>query len=140
MKETLKKQKKTNPAAKKKFGGKQEGAGRPLLDIDPEMVYKLGESMLPVESIATILGCHKDTIYARFSDVLQQAREGRRKSLSMVMWEKALLDKDTKMMIWLSKQHLGYKDVQPEEATQIHFNVTCNELPIPGTKSTEDEE
>ncbi len=103
--------------------------GRPKKDLDPELVYKLAESMLPIESIATILDCHKDTLYARFSDVLQKAREGRRKALSMAMWEKALVEKDTKMQIWLSKQHLGYKDVQPEEASQIHFNVYTNEVP-----------
>lgn len=103
--------------------------GRPKVEIDVVMLAKLGESMLPVESIATIMGCHKDTIYERFSDILQRAREGRKKSLSMVMWEKALIDKDTKMMIWLSKQHLGYRDTQPDEAQQIIFNVQVNEIP-----------
>lgn len=103
--------------------------GRPKVEIDEDMVFKLGESMLPVESIAKILECHPDTIYARFSVTLQRAREGRKKSLTMVMWEKALIDKDTKMMIWLSKQHLGYKDQMPEDATQIHFNVHINEVP-----------
>lgn len=97
--------------------------------IDTNLLFNLAESMLPVESIATILGCHRDTLYARYSDILQQAREGRKKSLSMVMWEKALIEKDTKMMIWLSKQHLGYKDVLPEDATQINFNVYCREIP-----------
>jgi hypothetical protein len=124
-----KKEKKANPAARKRFGGRQEGAGRPLANIDEDMVFKLGQTMLPVESIAAILECHPDTIYARFSEVLHRAREGRKKSLSMTMWEKALIDKDTKMLIWLSKQHLGYRDVLPEEATKVNFNVYCNEVP-----------
>jgi hypothetical protein len=34
------------------------------------------------------------------------------------------------MMIWLSKQHLGYKDAQPEEASLVIFNVQINEVPI----------
>jgi hypothetical protein len=103
--------------------------GRPPVPIDEGLLFKLAESMLPVESIATILGCHRDTLYSRFADVLQRAREGRKKALSMVMWEKALIEKDTKMMIWLSKQHLGYKDTMPTQATAITFNVICNEVP-----------
>jgi len=103
--------------------------GRPKVQIDTDLLFKLAETMLPVESIAGILGCHRDTLYDRFSDTLQRAREGRKKSLCIAMWEKALIDKDTKMQIWLSKQHLGYKDVQPEDVTQINFNVYCREIP-----------
>lgn len=114
---------------KKKFGGKQEGAGRPLKQIDENMVYELARTMLPVTSIANILNCSVDTLEDRFSGLLQQGRENRRRSLVEGMWDKALTEKDTKMMIWLSKQHLGYKDIQPEEATHISFNVYTNEVP-----------
>jgi hypothetical protein len=103
--------------------------GQPPKEIDEKLLVKLAESMLPVESIALIIGCHKDTLYARFSDVLQKARAGRKKTLSMVMWEKALIDKDTKMMIWLSKQHLGYRDTFPEEAPTTAINITVNDTP-----------
>lgn len=108
---------------------KKNKGGQPKKEIDEDEVFRLAQTMLPVESIAQYLGCCRDTLYARFSDTLQKAREGRKQSLSMVMWEKALIEKDTKMMIWLSKQHLGYKDSQPEEATQVHFNVYMNEVP-----------
>ncbi len=125
-----KKEKKPNPATRKRFlPDKPRPNGRPPTPIDEDMVFKLAQSMLPIESIAVILGCGKDALYTRFPDVLQKAREGRKQSLSMTMWEKALIDKDTKMLIWLSKQHLGYKDVVPESAQQIVFNVICNEIP-----------
>ena len=114
---------------KKKFGGKQERAGRPKKDIDEEMVFRMAQTLLPVESIATILQCSKDTLYARFSNALQRGREDRKYSLVQVMWDKALNHGDTKMMIWLSKQHLGYKENWPEQATQISYNVTINEMP-----------
>lgn len=123
------KENKTTSPIKKKFGGKQEGAGRPKKDIDEQMVYRLAQTMLPVESIATVLECTRETLYARFSDVLQKGREDRKQALSSAMWEKALIEKDTKMMIWLSKQHLGYKDSQPEEAQQIIYNVNIKESP-----------
>ncbi len=114
---------------KKKFLKEKAEKGRRALDIDQDMVFKLAESMLPVASIAQILDCSVETLYSRFPQTLRKAREGRKKSLSLVMWEKALIDKDTKMMIWLSKQHLGYKDVIPETAANVNFNVYCNEVP-----------
>lgn len=125
----MKKKKDTLDKPKKKFGGKQEGAGRPKKDIDEEMVFRMAQTLLPVESIAIILQCSKDTLYSRFSDALQKGREDRKKSLVQAMWLKALEDKDTKMMIWLSKQHLGYKDTIPEQAQNISYNVTINENP-----------
>ena len=114
---------------KRKFGGSQPGAGRPKLPIDGAQVEEMAASFLPVEQIASILRCHPDTIYDRFSDDLQCGRNKRRYDLTCSMWHQALREKDTKMMIWLSKQHLGYKDTQPEEATRITFNVHTNEVP-----------
>lgn len=127
-------EKKKNPATRKHFTpetkcDQERVKGRPPIKIDADMVLKLAETMLPVESIAAVLGCSKDTLYSRFPDVLQKAREGRKQSLSMAMWEKALINKDTTMLIWLSKQHLGYKEKAPEAASQINFNVYCKEIP-----------
>lgn len=114
---------------KKKFGGKQEGAGRPLKEIDEVMLAKLARTLLPVSTISDILCCSPDVLERRFSGILQEGRANRKYSLVEAMWDKALNEKDTKMQIWLSKQHLGYKDIQPEEATQVHFNVYTNEVP-----------
>jgi hypothetical protein len=103
--------------------------GAPRKEIDTEKLYALAQTLLPVETIAIVLGCNPDTIYANFSDILQMGRQNRKTSLSQVMWHAALVDKDTKMMIWLSKQHLGYKDTMPEQAAQVIFNVSINEVP-----------
>lgn len=108
----------------------QVEGGRPLIPINPEQVYKLAQTMCSAETIATILGCHVDTLYARFSDILLSGRENRRASLAEKMWAKGLEGNDTTMMIWLSKQHLGYRDKQPDEAVQISFNVYTNEIPL----------
>jgi hypothetical protein len=124
-----KKDKKPNPAARKRFLEPVNRGGRKPMVIDVKLLAKLAESMLPVESIGIILGCNKEVLYKRYGDVLQKAREGRKKALCIVMWEKALIDKDTKMMIWLSKQHLGYKDTQPEQASEVNFNIHCHEIP-----------
>ena len=105
------------------------GKGQPKKEIDREKLYTLAQTLLPVETIAIVLGCHPDTLYENYSDTLQAGRHNRKTSLSQAMWHAALVDKDTKMMIWLSKQHLGYKDTMPEQASQVIFNVKINEIP-----------
>lgn len=120
---------KKKTVAKKKFGGPQEGSGRPRKELDEPMVYRLAQTMLSQKSIAIILECSEDLLQDRYSGLLQRGRENRKQSLVEAMWQKALEDKDVKMQIWLSKQHLGYKDVMPEEATQVNFNVYTNEVP-----------
>ena len=103
--------------------------GRPKAMLDPDAIELMAASFLPVSSIAKILGVNPDTLYARYSENLQRGRENRKYGLACAMWDKALTEKDTKMMIWLSKQHLGYRDQLPEEAKQTHINVYVNEVP-----------
>lgn len=114
---------------KKKNGGARPGAGKPRKELDENMVYKLAQTMLSQKSIAIILDCSEDLIQNRYNGALQRGRENRKQSLVEAMWQKALDEKDTKMMIWLSKQHLGYRDVMPDEATQISFTVQVTEVP-----------
>ena len=104
--------------------------GQPPLAIDPQQVFRLAQTMCTAETIAAVLDCHVDTLYARFSDVMLRGREERKTKLAETMWSKAIDGKDTSMMIWLSKQHLGYRDKQPDEAVHISFNVYTNEIPI----------
>jgi hypothetical protein len=46
--------------------------GRPQKDIQPEMVEKLVSIGCTGDEIATVLGCCRDTLYARFSDSLKK--------------------------------------------------------------------
>ena len=115
--------------AKKLEERKKNLGGRPPKEIDENLVYELARTMLTNETIGHILDCCPDVLERRFSGALREGRADRKKSLIQSMWYNALEVKDVKMQIWLSKQHLGYKDVQPEEATQVHFNVHVNEVP-----------
>ncbi len=114
---------------KKKWGGPQEGSGRPRKELDEVLLYKLAQTMLSQKSIGIILGCSDDLLQDRYSGILQKGREHRKQSLVEAMWQSALEDRDVKMMIWLSKQHLGYKDTIPDHAAHIHFNVHIDEVP-----------
>lgn len=99
------------------------------ISLTSDKVYSLAQSMLPVESIATILDITVKDVYDDWSRELRRGREDRKQSLVSAMWHKALVEKDCKMQIWLSKQHLGYRESMPEQATQVQFNVTCIEVP-----------
>jgi hypothetical protein len=99
-----------------------------LIPITEELVFKLSQSMLTVESMAVICGCSKDHLYNRYGDIIRRGREGRKQRLVETMWEKALVEKDTKMMIWLSKQHLGYKE-NFNDQQRVSFNIVCSEVP-----------
>lgn len=92
------------------------------------MVKKLAMIHCTKEEIATILGCHRDTLYARFSDVLRMGEEEGKMSLKRKMHEVAFKG-NVQMLIWLSKQRLGYKERQPEEAQQVIVNLNVNEVP-----------
>lgn len=110
-------------------GKEKKRLGKPRKEINTDQLYKLAQSLLTVEKIADILDCHRDTIYANYSDVLQKGRANRIHSLVEAMWHKALVEKDCKMQIWLSKQHLGYKDHQPEETPTNNFHIHINDVP-----------
>jgi len=115
--------------SKKPRGGIIPGQGRKPMPLDEKLIYKLAQTMLPVASIATIVECSVDTLEKRFHGILQAGRENRRVSLVQKMWHQALFEKDTKMMIWLSKQHLGYRDTPVINATQINFKIVIDEVP-----------
>jgi hypothetical protein len=109
---------------------KKNKGGRPPKDIDEKLLYRLSQTLLTNESIATILECSPDTLERRFCGLMRKAREDRKATLSEAMWDKALVEKNTVMQIWLSKQHLGHRDKQPDEIdTNVVYNVNVKEIP-----------
>lgn len=107
----------------------KRGKGQPAIVINEVQLYKLAQTMLPTISIANILECSTKTIEDNYSLVLQRGRDDRRRSLSEAMWHKALEEKNVTMQIWLSKQHLGYKEKHDEGPGQVNFNVFTIEVP-----------
>ena len=104
--------------------------GRPKVMVSYEAVYDLALIHCTVDEIAATLRCDRSVVYERFADALQRGHQEGQQSLKRKMHEKAFAGSgDTAMLIWLSKQRLGYKDRQPEEQTQINFNVYVNEVP-----------
>ena len=120
---------------KRKFGGKQAGAGRPkgsgrqFIQLDRGILERLCEACLPQTSIAVIMGCSVDTLRRNYMDILAKSREKRKLTLLESMWHKALVEKDCKMQIWLSKQHLGYKEAHPDDSVKTNFNIIISQIP-----------
>lgn len=106
----------------------KRGRGQPKKILDEAMLFKLASEDCTVAEISSVLGCNPDTIYVNYSETLRRGREQGNSSLKRKMFEIAMSGNVT-MLVWLSKQRLGYKDKQPEEATQVHFNVFMNEVP-----------
>lgn len=106
----------------------KRGKGQPKKILDEDMLFKMAADDCTVFEIASVLGCSRETIYANYSDTLRRGRDEGNCSLKRKMFEIAMSGNVT-MLVWLSKQRLGYKDKQPDEATQVHFNVFMNEVP-----------
>jgi hypothetical protein len=108
---------------------KKNKGGRPKLEIDTELLRELAMMHCTVEEIAAHFRCSRETIYARFSDVLREGKEDGKCSLRRLMWKSANAG-NIHMQIWLSKQLLGYRDKQPDEIdTNIVYNVNVKEIP-----------
>jgi len=103
--------------------------GRPVTPIDIELVQKLAQIHCTKREIASIVGCHVETLdHERFSEVLQKGFDEGKMSLKRKMFEVAMKG-NCAMLIWLSKQHLGMKERSAEEINQANYTVIIHEVP-----------
>lgn len=82
---------------------------RPKLEIDPNLVEELAGINCTVQEISAVIGCDKRTLERRFAAEIEKGRERGKSSLKRKMWETAQ-GGNVVMMIWLSKQMLGYTE------------------------------
>jgi len=82
---------------------------RPKLDLDEQQIEDLAEINCTVEEIASVMRCDKRTLERRYAASIKRGREQGRSSLRRMMWGKCK-EGNVTMMIWLSKQILGYTD------------------------------
>ena len=100
---------------------------RKKLNINWELVEDLATKHCTGTEIAATLGVHPDTLYDKvkikykigFSEFLRQKKENGRQLLKRAMFEQAL-NGDKTVLIWLSKNYLGFTDTQRiEQKTEI---------------------
>jgi DNA-binding CsgD family transcriptional regulator len=85
-----------------------------IKDVDRELVWKLATMMCTIKEIADIVGLAEKTVSNKFGDLIDKGRSQGRKSLRRAQFEKAVIDKDSRMLIFLGKQFLSQKD-SPED-------------------------
>ena len=89
---------------------KRQGAGRPRIVIDIEILKNLASIGCPDYEIASVLNISAKTLKRNYADIIEQFKEKGKASLRKKMWDKAVKKDNTHMQIWLSKNYLGMKD------------------------------
>jgi len=95
--------------------------GRPLITETPatleELIFDLARIQCTHSEMSAVLKISEDTLVNRFSDIIKSGKESGKESLRRAMFKKALVDDNAVMMIWLSKNVLGYADKQEVSST-----------------------
>ena len=89
---------------------KRQGAGRPKIVVDIEILKNLASIGCPDYEIASELNISAKTLKRNYADIVEQFKEKGKASLRKKMWDKAVKKDNTHMQIWLSKNYLGMKD------------------------------
>jgi len=87
---------------------------KPRKEIDREVVIKLARLHCNQQDIARWFGVDKNTIAKRFGTEIELARQETKAKLRRKMLEEAM-NGNTTMLIWLSKNMLGFSDNGPVE-------------------------
>jgi hypothetical protein len=89
---------------------KRQGAGRPKIVVDIEILKNLASIGCPDYEIASVLNISAKTLKRNYADIIEQFKEKGKASLRKKMWDKAVKKDNTHMQIWLSKNYLNMKD------------------------------
>jgi hypothetical protein len=70
--------------------------------------------MCSYEEIALVLNTSVDNLKKRYTDIIERGRAEGKKGLRRAQYEKAVKDKDVRMLIFLGKQYLSQQDSPSE--------------------------
>lgn len=97
---------------------KKKKAGRPRKELDTEMIEKLSSIFCTNEEIASVVGCHRETLANNYSTHIKKGRDRGKSSLRRMQFQKAQ-DGNPTMLIWLGKQYLGQSDHNEDETEHM---------------------
>ena len=123
-----KERKKTGPEKWVKVNYRQANE---LTEHDLTTLYDSVKIGMTVEKAAKLLQVKPDTIHNHFQHVLDQAHAARDRELLNTMWNVATAKNNVTMLIWLSKQYLGFTDKTQTETMNANFDIIIGE---PDTK------
>lgn len=90
-----------------------------IKDIDRELVWRLATMMCTIKEIADVIGLPEKTVNNRFGDLIEKGRSVGKKALRRAQFEKAVQDKDPRMLIFLGKQYLSQKENPEDKESNI---------------------
>ncbi len=102
--------------------------GRPKLKLDEQYIYELAKLQCLPHEIAILCGCHINTLERNYGGVILKGQEDSKKDLRKAMIRSAMSG-NVIMQIWLSKNWLGFKERQPDEAPNTVINIQMNDIP-----------
>lgn len=85
-----------------------------IKNIDQELVWKLACMMCTIKEIADVISLPEPVVAKKFGDLIDKGRSEGRKALRRAQFEKAVVDKDPRLLIFMGKQYLNQKD-NPED-------------------------
>ena len=91
---------------------------RPIKPVDEKLVESLAAYNCSMSEIAATAGVDVRTLQRRYAAVIEKGRERGKTSLKKAMFDKAIKDGNVVMMIWLSKQMVGYTDKREDTITE----------------------
>ena len=98
---------------------KRQGAGRPKINVDIDILKNLASIGCPDYEIASVLNVSARTLKRNYAEIIDQYKEKGKASLRKKMWDKAVKKDNTNMQIFLSKNYLGMSDkVQQTNVTE----------------------
>ena len=97
--------------------------------IDHNLVMQMASEDCTAMEICAYLGINKDRLYKECGEALRLGRDMGNASLKRKMYELAMAG-DVKLLIWLSKNRLGYRDQPVEELQDTTLNVIIQDVPI----------
>jgi len=86
--------------------------------LDKDIILKLAMIMCSYEEIASVMDTSVDNLKKRYKDIIEKGRSEGKKSLRRSQYEKAVVDKDVRMLIFLGKQYLDQKDSPTDAESQ----------------------
>lgn len=92
--------------------------GRPKIEIDEELLYKLATIHCTMKEMVDIMGVSKDTLKNNFSHIIDKGQSEGKMRLRRKQVEVAMSGNHT-MLIWLGKQMLGQSESPIQQDDKI---------------------
>ena len=92
----------------------KKSVGRPKIEIDEELLYKLATIHCTMKEMVDIMGVSQDTLKRNYAHIIDKGKSDGKMRLRRKQIEVAMSGNHT-MLIWLGKQMLGQSESPTNE-------------------------